>query len=63
MIVIAGIPVGAFVGLLLGALWGGLKAWRRKGKAADIAQYAAAHGIALGIIGLFISIVLTRLMA
>lgn len=54
MIVIAGI--------LLGALWGGWLAKRRKGKAADIAQYAAVYGIAFGIIGMFVTIFVERLL-
>jgi len=54
MIVIAGI--------LLGALWGGMLAKRRKGKRADIGQYAAVYGIIFGIIGMFITIFVERML-
>ncbi|WP_212524675.1 apolipoprotein acyltransferase [Actibacterium sp. MT2.3-13A] len=54
MIVIAGI--------LLGALWGGMLARRRKGKPADIAQYAAAYGIIFGIVGMFVTIFVERML-
>ncbi|MGC9370315.1 MAG: hypothetical protein ACP5DX_12310 [Paracoccaceae bacterium] len=47
-------------GLLLGALWGGMLAKRRKGKRADIAQYAVAYAIVFGIIGMFITIFIER---
>ncbi len=50
-------------GLVLGALLGGLIAKRRGGKPADIAQYAAAYGIAFAILGLFLSIAIERLAA
>jgi hypothetical protein len=49
-------------GLVIGAIWGAFSARRRGGKAADMAQYAAAHGIALGILGLFATIALERLL-
>jgi len=52
MIVIAGV--------VLGAIWGGLLAKRRKGNGFDIAQYAAGYAIAFGIIGLFITIFVER---
>ncbi len=50
------------VGLLLGAIGGGLRAKARGGKAADIAQYAAAHAIIFGLLGLFITLYLDRMM-
>jgi len=49
-------------GFVIGALWGGWLARRRKGKPADIAQYAAVYGIAFAIIGMFITILAERLL-
>lgn len=49
-------------GLVIGALWGGFSARRRGGKPADIAQYAAVYAIVLGILGLFLTIAIERLM-
>jgi len=49
-------------GLVIGALWGAFSARRRGGKPADIAQYAAVHAILLGILGLFLTILIERLM-
>lgn len=49
-------------GLVIGALWGAFSARRRGGKPADIAQYAAVYAIVLGILGLFLTIVIERLM-
>jgi prolipoprotein diacylglyceryltransferase len=55
---------GMFVigGLILGALGGGYTAKRRGGKPADIAQYAAVYGILFGILGLFVTLVLDRML-
>lgn len=55
---------GMFVigGLLLGAVGGGLRARARGGKAADIAQYATIYGILFGLIGLFLTIFLDRML-
>ena len=50
-------------GLVLGALWGGLFARKRGGKPADIAQYAAVFAIALGLLGVFLTILIERLAA
>ena len=47
--------------LLFGALLGALRARQRKGKALDIAQYAAAHSIAFGLLGLVVTIIIERL--
>ncbi|GAB1362855.1 hypothetical protein MASR1M32_20910 [Rhodobacter sp.] len=47
-------------GLVIGAIWGGLTARRRGGRPADIAQYAAVYAIALGILGLFLTIIVER---
>jgi hypothetical protein len=49
-------------GLVLGALGGGWTARRRGGKPADIAQYAAVYGILFGIIGLFATLILDRIL-
>lgn len=49
-------------GLVLGAFGGGLTAWRRGGKAADIAQYAAVYAILLGLLGLFVTLFLDRML-
>lgn len=49
-------------GLVIGALWGAFSARRRGGKPADIAQYATVYAIVLGILGLFLTILIERLM-
>jgi hypothetical protein len=49
-------------GLILGALFGGWTAKRRGGRPADIAQYAAVYMIAFGLLGLFLTLVLDRLL-
>lgn len=49
-------------GLVLGAIGGGLTAKRSGGKVADIAQYAAVFGIACGLAGLFLTLILDRLL-
>lgn len=41
---------------LIGALTGGITAARRKGNAADIAQYAAGFGIFFALVGLVVTI-------
>ena len=43
---------------LCGAVLGALAAKRREGTGLDMAQYAAGYGIAFGIAGLFLSIVI-----
>ena len=50
------------IGGLLGALWGAWLARRRKGGGFDIAQYAAGYGILFAILGLFVTIVLQRII-
>lgn len=47
-------------GAILGAAGGGLVAWRRKGKLADILLYAFVHGLILAIAGLFLTLILHR---
>jgi hypothetical protein len=49
-------------GFLLGAIGGGLRAKARGGKAADMAQYAAVYAIVFGLIGLFITLYLDRML-
>jgi hypothetical protein len=57
---------GAFVivigGFILGAVIGALTARQRGGKPADIAQYAVGFGIAFCLAGLFLTILLERLL-
>ncbi len=59
MFVIGYYFLGAF---LLGAIGGGLRARSMGGKPADIAQYAAVFGIIFGLIGLFITVYLDRML-
>ncbi len=49
-------------GLIFGALGGGFVAKRRGGKPADVAQYAAVYGIIFGLVGLFLTLLLDRLL-
>jgi hypothetical protein len=49
-------------GLVCGAIFGALIARRRGGRPADMAQYAAGYGIALALIGLFLTILLERML-
>ena len=49
-------------GLVLGALGGGWQAKRRGGRLADIAQYAAVYAILFGLIGLFVTLVIDRMV-
>jgi hypothetical protein len=49
-------------GLVFGAIGGALVAQRRGGKAADMAQYAAGFGIAFGLAGLFLTLIVDRLL-
>lgn len=48
-------------GAILGAAIGALTAWRRKGRLADIVQYAAVHALIFALAGLFASILIDRL--
>ena len=50
-------------GLGFGGLYGGLLAKRRGGKALDSLQYAAAFAIFFGLLGLFATIALEKLLA
>lgn len=49
-------------GLVLGVLYGSWTARRRGGKRADIAQYASVYAIFFGLIGLFVTLFLDRLL-
>jgi len=49
-----------WIAALLGALFGIWQAKKRKGKALDMAQYAAVYGIAFAIIALIVNIVILR---
>ena len=46
--------------ILIGAALGAYRAKKLKGKGLDMAQYAAAHAIAFGILGLIITIIVER---
>ncbi|GKY87603.1 hypothetical protein [Sinisalibacter aestuarii] len=45
---------------ILGALVGGFTARSRGGKGLDIAQYAAGYAMAFAVIGLFLTVFLSR---
>lgn len=47
-------------GALLGAAYGAYIAVRRKGKALDIAQYAAGYGILFTLLALFLTLFIHR---
>ncbi|MDA3858508.1 MAG: hypothetical protein PF480_09810 [Roseovarius sp.] len=47
-------------GVLLGAVTGALLARRRKGKLADILQYAFVYALMFGLIGLFVTLIIHR---
>jgi hypothetical protein len=49
-------------GLILGAIGGGLSARRRGGKPADVAQWAAVWAILFGLLGLFVTLFLDRML-
>ncbi|MHC0052681.1 apolipoprotein acyltransferase [Actibacterium sp. D379-3] len=48
-------------GAIIGALWGGLLARRRKGTGFDIAQYAVGFAIAFGLLGMILTIIIERM--
>jgi len=52
-----------FAGLLVGAIWGAIVARKRGGNRLDQAQYAAGFGLAFGIIGLLVTVIVDRLVA
>lgn len=49
-------------GLVLGAMAGAWQARKRGGRAADIAQYAAVYAILFGLVGLFLTLLLDRML-
>jgi hypothetical protein len=49
-------------GFLLGAIGGSLRAKARGGKLADILQYAVVHAILFGLLGLFLTLILDRML-
>jgi len=48
-------------GAILGAVGGGLLAWRRKGKRADILLYAVVFAMIFAVAGLFATLILHRM--
>ncbi|EAQ27063.1 MULTISPECIES: hypothetical protein [unclassified Roseovarius] len=48
------------IGAILGALTGALMAWRRKGKLADILQYAFVLALIFALLGLFLTLIIHR---
>jgi len=50
------------IGVIAGALLGGWRAKSRGGKTADILQYAAVHAMLFGLGGLFLTLILHRMM-
>lgn len=51
----------SIIAFILGALWGGRVAYKRGGSKADIAQYAAVHGLIFAIVAVIASILVIRL--
>ncbi|MFM2356827.1 MAG: hypothetical protein RLZZ528_2563 [Pseudomonadota bacterium] len=49
-------------GLILGSLYGYVRATRRGGNGFDKAQYTLVHGILFGVIGMFVTILIDRLV-
>ncbi|MGR3464681.1 hypothetical protein [Limimaricola sp.] len=47
-------------GLVIGAILGAWRARRHGGGTADMAQWGAAHAVALGVVGLFVLLLLSR---
>lgn len=47
-------------GIVIGALLGAFKAKSKGGKPADMAQWGAVFAMIFGIIGLFITVIITR---
>lgn len=51
-----------YAAMILGALTGGIRAWRMKGNGLDIAQYAGVYLILFGLCGMFLTIFLDRVL-
>ncbi len=47
--------------VLLGALFGGLKAKRRGGTGMDVAQYAGTYAVVFGIVGVIVTVIILRM--
>ncbi|UWR20925.1 apolipoprotein acyltransferase [Sulfitobacter sp. S190] len=45
---------------VIGAIYGGLTARKRKGNRKDVAQYAAGFGLAFMIVGMFLTVIIDR---
>ena len=50
-----------FLSAILGALYGAMVARKRGGSGRDLAQYAATHALIFTIIGVFVTVIITRL--
>ena len=51
----------AFIGAVIGIILGWFRATKRGGDTADKLQYAAAHGIALLLVGYFIALFMAKM--
>ncbi len=49
-------------GLVIGAIWGAYFAKKRGGNRLDMAQYGAGFAIAFGLLGLFVTLGLDRMI-
>lgn len=47
-----------FAAIICGAILGAITARNREGTSLDIAQYAAGYGIAFGLLGLFLTLII-----
>ncbi len=47
---------------ILGAILGAMKARKRNGSGADMAQYAAGYGIAFALVGMIVSLIILRII-
>ena len=47
-----------FVAIICGAILGAVTARNREGSGLDMAQYAAGYGIAFGLVGLFLTLII-----
>lgn len=54
-------PMIVIAGLILGAAIGWRRAAKRGGTLADKLQYAAAHGMALAVLGIFLTLFIGRM--
>jgi len=48
---------------IIGAIIGGMTAKKRRGNRKDIAQYAAGYGVAFLIVGMFITVIIDRILS